>query len=248
MTEPERDQIGEVIDRLVAATQLRYPTLGDLSRSIRFRLFEEPLIQQAREEAHRGIREHLDYLAEHPDADDRSEHIDAMVGLTEPVVRLLGARVVADAVGAEPLLEVLTRRYYKVRTLEDVEAFLREDRQFVTGNFDLLGQRLHLISTVTDFAGLPATAQSASELAQEVPDPSNLVTDLYVSWPEAPQDSDEAAATLRELLARGTAGERRPSRDRHRVRPRRRPRAPGDLPALGDGVRRRTGSSATCTR
>ncbi len=201
VTDRGREQIGEVIDRLVAATQLRYPTLGDLSRSIRFRLFEEPLIQQAREEAHRGIREHLDYLSENPDADDRSEHIDAMVGLTEPVVRVLGARVVEDAVGAEPLLEVLTRRYYKVRTLEEVKAFLRADRQFVTGNFDLLGQRLYLISTVTDFAGLPAAAQSVSELAQEVPDPSNLVTDLYVSWPEAPQDSDEAAATLRELLA-----------------------------------------------
>ena len=95
LTDPAREQVGEVIDRLVSATQLRYPTLGDLSRSIRFRLFEEPLIQQAREEAYRGIREHLDHLDEHPDADDRSEHIDAMVGLTEPVVRLLAARVVA---------------------------------------------------------------------------------------------------------------------------------------------------------
>ena len=49
-----------------------------------------------------------------------------MVGLTEPVVRLLAARVVEDCAGAEPLLEVLTRRYYKVRALENVEASLRE--------------------------------------------------------------------------------------------------------------------------
>ena len=202
LNDPAREQIGEVIDRLVSATQLRYPTLGDLSRSIRFRLFEEPLIQRAREEAYRGIRGHLDHLDEHPDADDRSEHIDAMVGLTEPVVRLLAARVAEDCAGAEPLLEVLIRRYYKVRALEDVEASLRDDRQFVTGSFDLLGSRLHLISTVTDFAGLPAAAHKVSELAQDVPDPANLVTDLYVSWEEAPQDSDEAAATLRELLAR----------------------------------------------
>ena len=201
VTVPARDQIGGVIDRLVAATQLRYPTLGDLSRSIRFRLFEEPLIQEAREEAYRDIREHLDHLDEHPDADDRADHIEAMVALTEPVVRLLAARVVRDSGGAEPLLEVLTRRYYKVRTLEDVEAFLRGDRQFVTGSFDLSGQRLHLITTLSDFAGLPAAAQAVSELAQEVPDPSNLVTDLYVSWEEAPADSDEMAATLRDLLA-----------------------------------------------
>ncbi len=199
--EAELDRIGEVIERLVVATQLRYPTLGDLSRSIRFRLFEEPLIQQTREEAYRGIREHLDYLAEHPDSDDRAEHIDAMVEMTEPVVRLLGSRVVADSLGSEPLLEVLTRRYYKVRTLEEVSSFLREDRQFVTGRFDLSGQRLHLISTVTDFAGLPSAAHAVSELAQAVPDPSNLVTDLYVSWEEAPEVFDEAVATLCEMLA-----------------------------------------------
>ena len=176
MTGPAREQIGEVIDRLVVATQLRYPALGDLARSIRFQLFEQPLIQQAREQAYADIREHLDYLDEHPDADDRAEHIDAMVALTEPVVRLLAERVGADSLGPEPLLEVLTRRYYKVRTLEDVQSFLREDRQFVTGSFDLSGQRLHLISTVTDFDRLPAAAQAGVGAGRRrSPDPANLV-------------------------------------------------------------------------
>jgi len=201
VTVSDPDEIGEVIDRLVSATQLRYPALGDLTRSIRFQLFEEPLIQEVHEQVHREIGEHLDRLDEDPDGADRAEHIDAMVAATEPVVRLLGARVVADSAGAEPLLEVLTRRFYKVRTLEDVQSFLREDRQFVTGNFDLRGQRLHLISTVTDFEGLPAAVESVSVLAQDVADPANLVVDLYVSWEDAPSETDEVAATLRGLLA-----------------------------------------------
>ncbi len=201
VTGSARDEIGEVIDRLISATQLRYPVVGDLARSIRFQLFEQPLIQQAREQAYADIRGHLDYLDEHPDAEDRAEHIDAMVALTEPVVRLLAARVEASSSGPEPLLEVLTRRYYKVRTLENVQSFLREDSQFVTGSFLLNAQRLHLISTVTDFDRLPAAAQAASTLAQEVEDPANLVVDLYVSWNAAPDDTDEVAATLRGLLA-----------------------------------------------
>jgi acetyl/propionyl-CoA carboxylase alpha subunit/acetyl-CoA carboxylase carboxyltransferase component len=196
-----RDSIAQVLDRLVAATQLRYPSLGDLARTVRFQLFEEPLIKQARAQAYQGIQEHLDYLDANPDAEDRAEHIAAIAGLTEPAVKLLGARVVADSHGHEPLLEALTRRYYKVRTLEDVRSFLREDRQFVTGSFDLRGQRLHLISAVTDFDGLPATARSASELAQEVEDPTNLVVDLYVAWQDAPADSDELSATLLGLLS-----------------------------------------------
>ena len=197
----ELEEVGEVVDRLVNATRLRYPTLGDLARSIRFVLFEEPLIEGARHEAYRSIREHLERLDAAPDAPDRREHIDAMVALTEPVVRLLGDRVVADASGTEPLLEVLTRRLYKVRTLEDVESFLREGRQVVTGSFDLAGQRLHLISTVTDIEHLAAAARSVAGLAEDVADPANLVVDLYVAWTDAPADTDEASATLRGLLA-----------------------------------------------
>lgn len=200
VTRSAREEVGEVIDRLISATQLRYPVVGDLARSIRFQLFEQPLIQQARERAYTDLREHLDYLDQHPDADDRVAHMNAMVALTEPVVRLLGVRVAADSSGPEPLLEVLTRRFYKVRTLEDVRSFLRDGRQCVTGNFDLRGQRLHLIAAVTDFDRLSAAAETASRLAQEVAEPANLVVDLYVSWNDAPEDSDAVAATLRTLL------------------------------------------------
>ena len=200
LTGPALDEVGEILDRLVGATQLRYPVVGDLTRSIRFQLFEEPLIRAAREEAHASIRDHLLRLDEHPDADERAAHVDAMVGLTEPVVRLLGARIIADATGPEPLLEVLTRRYYKVRTLEDVRSSVRDDRQFVTGNFDLRGHRLHLIATVTDADGLRAAIDSTSVLAQEVPDLENLVVDLYVSWVDAPDDTDAVAERLHDLL------------------------------------------------
>ena len=196
-----RHAISEVLDRLVGATQLRYPTLGDLARTVRFQLFEEPLIERARQDAYRGIQEHLDYLDAHPEADDSAEHIAAVAGLTEPAVKLLGVRAVADSRGHEPLLEALTRRYYKIRTLEDVRSFVHEDRQFVTGSFDLRGERLHLICAVTDMDGLADTAQAAASMAQQVDDPTNLVVDLYVAWKDAPADDDEMSAALQGLLA-----------------------------------------------
>ena len=196
-----RSTIGEVLDRLVSATQLRYPTLGDLARTVRFQLFEGPLIEQAREDAYQGIQEHLDYLDAHPEAADRPQHIAAVAGLTEPAVKLLGVRAVADSRGYEPLLEALTRRYYKVRTLENIRSFVHEDRQFVTGSFDLRGERLHLVCAVTDADGLAVTAQAAATMAQQVDDPTNLVVDLYVAWPDAPADDDEMSAALQRQLA-----------------------------------------------
>src|SRR6185312_4289676 len=47
---PSRGEVAEVLDRLVTATQLRYPSVGDLARAVRFRYFEEPVLRQAREE------------------------------------------------------------------------------------------------------------------------------------------------------------------------------------------------------
>ena len=33
---------GEVLERLIVATQVRYPVIGDIARNLRFRLFDEP--------------------------------------------------------------------------------------------------------------------------------------------------------------------------------------------------------------
>ena len=194
------DAMSQVLDRMVAATQVRYPALGDLSRTVRFQLFEEPLIGRARADAYQGIQEHLDYLENSPAAADRAEHVAAIAGLTQPIVNLLGARLAGGHRGDEPLLEALTRRYYKIRALEDVESFVRDDRQFVTGSFDLRGDRLHLVSTVTDFADLPAVVDAVAALGGAVEDPAHLVVDLYVAWEAAPEDSDEMSAALRSLL------------------------------------------------
>jgi acetyl/propionyl-CoA carboxylase alpha subunit/acetyl-CoA carboxylase carboxyltransferase component len=201
VADTDRHRVGEVIDRLVSATQLRYPSLGNLSRSLRFQLFEQPLIAEARALAYQGLQERLTQLEADPDGSSRAEHIEAMVNLTEPVVPQLGTRLMADSHRPEPLLEVLTRRYYKVRTLEHIEQFMRDGRQFVTGDFDLRGSRLHLIAAVTDLEGLSGTVESVAALARDVPEPANLVTDLYVSWPDAPEDTDQVADTLSELLS-----------------------------------------------
>ena len=200
-TGPAREEIGEVLDRLIVATQLRYPAVGDLVRSIRFRLFDQPLILQAREQVYAGVREQLQYLDEHPNAADYTQRIEALAASPEPLIRLLAQRIGISSSGLEPMLEVLTRRYYKMRRLEDVRSFRLEGRQFVTGAFELRGKRLHLISTMGDLSELPAVLVSVAGLAAEVTDPTNLVVDLYLSSSDSSADPESVAATLRDMLA-----------------------------------------------
>ncbi len=45
-TDEMRKAASEVVERLVIATRLRYPVVGDLARSIRYEAYERPLIDR----------------------------------------------------------------------------------------------------------------------------------------------------------------------------------------------------------
>ena len=187
--------VGEVLERLIVATQVRYPVIGDIARNLRFRLFDEPQIRKAREQIYDSVREGLQYLADNPDAPDYAARIDALVATPELLIDLLAERISNPG----PLLEVVTRQYYEIRALEDVKTFEQAGGQFVTGSYELAGQQLHLVSTVTDRERLSATLRAVDAIAG--PKADNLVVDIYLSWPDAPTDGDELSAALRDVLA-----------------------------------------------
>ncbi|TPG32897.1 carboxyl transferase domain-containing protein [Mycolicibacterium hodleri] len=186
---------GEVLERLIVATQVRYPVIGDIARNLRFRLFDEPQIRTAREQVYDGVREGLQYLADHPDAADYAARMDALVATRELLMHLLAQRISDPG----PLLEVVTRQYYEIRALEDITTVSVAGDRFVTGNYELAGEQLHLVSTVTNRTRLPATLAAVDAFAG--PQADNLVVDIYLSWPEAPTDPDELSAALQDVLA-----------------------------------------------
>jgi acetyl/propionyl-CoA carboxylase alpha subunit/acetyl-CoA carboxylase carboxyltransferase component len=187
--------VREVLDRLIVATQVRYPVIGDIARNLRFRLFDEPQIRKAREQTYDSVREGLQYLADNPDAPDYAARIDALVATPEPLIDLLAQRISHPG----PLLEVVTRQYYEIRALEDVKTFEQAGGQFVTGSYELAGDQLHLVSTVTERERLSATLSAIDAMAG--PKADNLVVDIYLSWPDAPTDGDDLSAALRDVLA-----------------------------------------------
>jgi acetyl/propionyl-CoA carboxylase alpha subunit/acetyl-CoA carboxylase carboxyltransferase component len=187
---------GDVLDRLIAATQLRYPAVGNLARNLRFRYFDEPRIRAAAEQVYDQARGMLAYLDENPDTPDYARRVDALASSPEPLLDMLAARISGDARRPEPLLEVIARRAYHVRALQRV----RGGRQFITGEYDWDGSRIHLISTVADYAELPAALAEIEPLATQLPIPANVVIDLYLSWAQPPADADTIAERLQELL------------------------------------------------
>jgi acetyl/propionyl-CoA carboxylase alpha subunit/acetyl-CoA carboxylase carboxyltransferase component len=194
-----RQTVGQALERLIVATQLRFPVIGDLARSLVFRWFAQPLLRRTRAEVYTRVRRHLRYLDQHPDAADRDERVADMVASPEPLVRLLGQRI--DRPGAGPLLEVLSRRYYREHGLSGVRRESIGERPFVMGGYELDGQPQRLLATVADFGDLSEVLVTVAEMAAAEPDSTALVADIYLTWAGQPTDADVMAAELREVLS-----------------------------------------------
>ncbi|HEY4624864.1 MAG TPA: biotin carboxylase N-terminal domain-containing protein, partial [Blastococcus sp.] len=200
-TGPARTEVGEVLDRLVVATQLRYPSVGDLARAVRYRHFEEPVLVEARQavldEAQRLLDE-LDDAGARGDAGESVARIEALVASPEPLIRLLAQRFERRTAEPDPILEVLTRRYYRSRDLQNLRSFLLDGHSSVSADYELDGTRLHLLSLMAQASDL---SEALSASLRDVADPAHLLVDLYVSWPDRPADADSLAAALHERLA-----------------------------------------------
>ncbi|MDQ6751523.1 MAG: ATP-grasp domain-containing protein [Actinomycetota bacterium] len=194
-----RDEFHETLDRLILATQLRHPAVGELARSVRFRVFDQPLIEQARDEVFAAVREQLSYLVAHPEAPDYADRIERLVASPHTVIRLLGERIGVQE-GNEPMVELLTRRYYMIRSLEDFRSVHLGGRQFVTARYANDGRQIQLITTLAEASDLPAAARAVADLAPEDP-ATEAVVDFYLSWSEAPPDADGMAEDLAAALS-----------------------------------------------
>ncbi|GAB3519632.1 ATP-binding protein [Phytohabitans suffuscus] len=189
-----REPAGLALERLVAATQVRFPVVADLARGVVFAWFAQPLLLRNRARVYAEVRQHLRHLDAHPQAPDRAERIASMVRSTEPLVRLLGQRLVRANLDNSVMLEVLTRRYYGNKGLTGVHT-----RQIAGCTF-VVAERAssYLVSAAVRFDALGGALRGLAELADgDVP----VDADVYLSWEGQPEDSDTMAAALHEVIA-----------------------------------------------
>src|SRR3954464_2200359 len=199
-----RSEVAEVLDRLVLPAPLPPPALGDLARAVRYRWFEEPVVREARQ---RVLDEAERLLAEVAEAGERGDTatnvamFDALVASPQPLIRLLAERIDRPSNGPDPILEVLTRRYYRSRSLEGLRSFLLDGHTCVSAAYEFNGTRLHLVALMAGIKDLPAVLSALPEAVTDVPDPSTLILDVYLSWLDRPVEADEMVEEVRGLLA-----------------------------------------------
>ncbi|MBW0105580.1 carboxyl transferase domain-containing protein [Pseudonocardia sp. KRD291] len=196
-----RDEYLRTLDELVVATQLRHPVVGDTARQVRYRAFDAPVVAAARREVLAQVRATLDTLTENPGAQNRAELVDSLVASSEPILGVFGTRHNAA------LLEVMTRRYYRVRPLQHIELTEHAGAPLLQARYQHLGNDRTLFASVIDNNdpdGAAATAAELRRLVGELGEGRTALVDLYVTSTHADDggDSDARAERVRAALGR----------------------------------------------
>ncbi|MEP7368249.1 MAG: biotin carboxylase N-terminal domain-containing protein, partial [Dermatophilaceae bacterium] len=198
------NQAHQVLDRLVRATQLRYPLVGDLARSARFRWFDQPVVDAERHAVLAGVGAELTYLSGHPDSADYGTRLDVLAAIPEQIVRFLAKRIEGDLPEREPMLEVLVRRHYRGHELHDLRQLIAARRPFVVADYTLDERPRHLVTTIAKWSdldpGSELVAAIGTQLAAGPADHNEVVLDLYLSWSSAPDSVTETSDALQKVL------------------------------------------------
>jgi len=176
----------ELLEGIISVTRGRFPGISDLAQELRYRGFDQPIFECARRKVYAEMEDHLAYLAGNPEAPDRGAKVGALIECPQPLMGLFSGKFAAVNPASRLLmLEVLTRRYYRVHDLFEFCPLEREGHSVVYAEYDDdSGKRIHLFTICAAYGQLVETARVLFPLIEKVPDEHEVVIDFYL-WRSA---------------------------------------------------------------
>ena len=230
-TGPLAGEARALLERLGRATQLRFPVVGDLARSVRFRWFDQPPVDAERADVLAAVRDELAALAADGSLSDHAERIEALAAIPEQIVRFLAERLEGGVPAKEPMLEVLVRRHYRDFDLHDLRA-IENGRPFVVADYTLDDRPTQVVSTV----GTMPSSRTPPETSPARSTPTSR------SVAATTRPSSTSTCTGPRLPSRPTNERAAPAAGRRAALRRRR------TPGVGRGLRRRQATGRTTSR
>ncbi len=190
-----------LLDRLVSVSENRWPALGDVARDLRYRVFDQPAFEAARKKVYAEMDEVLASLVAGPDGPERAERVRLLVDCPQPLQSLyLGRFESAGAATREAMLEVLTRRYYRFRPLENFRAASFAGRAGGLAEYAFEGTRHLVVSTYALEADLEAALRDVAAHLAASPSEHDVLIDVF-SWRPGPLgDADAKAAEVKAVV------------------------------------------------
>ncbi len=179
------------LDDFVIATELRFPSLGNKARNIRYQNFEQPGVAARKAEVLEEMRGHVAALRS---AGADSAHLDAVINCPEAVIELL-----ADSDGSgdngDPLLEIFFRRFYRGKDLHGVH----EEPGLRSAGYHTDGELRYVVATSTSQAKAGDALKAALAHGRTLSDAHPISIDLYTRW-DGSIKSDEIEAWAHSIV------------------------------------------------
>lgn len=186
-----------LLDKIIAESRDRFPTVHDLAREVRYVYYQKPVLDGAKKRIYDEVENYLRELEENPLQERRNELIRKLVECPQALKSLLSNRF--ENAGKEmqfTIIEVMTRRYYRIRKLENVRSLQVNGRSIFKADYELGDKRIHVVSTHSKYTELENTARDLCALIIEIPTDQDVMLDFYVQKPELAIDQEETAQTL----------------------------------------------------
>ncbi len=198
---PPGKDFRNLLDRMASLTNGLFPAVTDMAREVRYRYFDQPLFEKARQLVYEGVEEHLQYMTANPDASDRRDRIRALVECPQPLVSVFCGRfAAADPSLRKLMLEVLTWRYYRIRKLENFRILELGAHCCASAEYDFEGKHIHLFTTHAEYSQLSAIARKLFPLLAGIPTDHDIVIDFYVACSGGMRDPDAMQCELQNLI------------------------------------------------
>ncbi len=193
-----------LLDRMIVITRELFPAISDLAREVRYRYFDQPLFEKARKHVYEQVERDLAELTTNPDSPDRQQEIRALVDCPQPLEALFASNFAHATPSLRQLmLEVLIRRYYRIRTIEELQSWAADQQCYVSAEYDHEGKRVHVFTTYAEYGQLGAVTRTLVPLIEKIPADHEVVMDLCVWRPGGPGDpeatQEEVRATLNQV-------------------------------------------------
>ncbi len=191
------------LDRLATSAQGRHQDIADLARDVRFRYFDEPVLESLVTREYDETERVLDTLEAEPDGPERAAAIARLVRSPHPQRGALLSRWLGttDTVFRRNLLEVYARRYYRIRELRDLHFFEHDSDLLCITDYDWENKHIRLVVAYTRLDRLPELARAVAAHLESEPTDRHVVVDL-ATWRTAPHlPADETAPQVDEILA-----------------------------------------------
>ncbi|MEM9514500.1 MAG: carboxyl transferase domain-containing protein [Actinomycetota bacterium] len=187
-----------LLDDVARTTRREFPAVHDLAREVAYREIDEPFLTERRWQVLEEASDHLDALATVTDPAARTPHIAALVDCPQPLRGLLSARFAEGAPRVRAgVLEVMTRRYYRIRELQTLDIDTVDGVTVLHASYAHDDNPVRLVATQVDVDELDLAASLVSERLQ-ANGAADTVLDVYLWSPSAVDD--ESLASIHQRL------------------------------------------------